>query len=57
MTIAVDLGHKATKQTTKRHFGSVPGVFTSFLKLFLKKSADENESMINYLACNESTPF
>ena len=52
MTIAVtrDVKHKQTKRR-------VPEVFTSFFKLILKKSADENKSKINYPACNELTPF
>ena len=53
MTIAVDLGCKATKQTNKKTLHSVPEVFTSFIKLILKKSADENKSAINNPACNE----
>ena len=34
---------------------SQPGPY--FRGGILKKSADENKSMINYLACNELTPF
>ena len=58
MTIAIDLGRKATKQKKQKY---TKVAFLKFLLPFLvnfeKKSADENKSMINYPACNELTPF
>ena len=55
MNIAVDLGRKATKQKdTKVAFLKF---LLFFFKLILKKSANENKSVINYPACNELAPL
>ena len=50
--------YRCVSDSSSREFASsIPARSHTFVEEFWKKSADEIKSMINYLACNELTPF